>query len=178
MYNTNDLIKKIAEKDQYSFSVFYNLYSGQIKSIAFGILKDSQKAEDVVQEVMITVWQKSKFFIPYLDGERWVLKIAKNKAISCYRKTKNEKLVDFKDEKTNNSLNEFIDEFLSNFEDEVEIDVLLTENLTYNEKLVFCMKYNKYPTKNIAAFCGLSKRQVVYEYSKAINKLKEVIKKA
>lgn len=174
MNSTNDLIKKISEKDQDSFVLLFNKLSNKIKAVAFNILKDSQKSEDIVQEVMITVWQKSSGYIPLFNGERWILKIAKNKSLSALRKVKKERLIDWRDEKTVNTLDFFTDEFSSHFEDEVEIKILL-DCLTPQEKLVFIMKYNKYPVEYISEVSQLSKRQVAYQYDKALQKLKKVL---
>ena len=172
--NTNDLISEIAKKDESSFMLLFTKLGNRIKGVAFNVLKDEAKAEDILQEVMFTVWQKAPTFIPFFNGERWILKIAKNKAISVLRKVKYEKIVDWKDDKTVNTLNYFKNEFISHFEDEVEINLLL-EMLTANERLVFVMKYNKYSTDEIAKVSGLTKRQVTYEYQKAINKLKKIV---
>ena len=58
--------------------------------MAIFIVRDSALAEDVVQETMISVWQKYGSFRGDSPIRGWILRIAHNTAVSRLRKIKDE----------------------------------------------------------------------------------------
>ncbi|MDP4223876.1 MAG: RNA polymerase sigma factor [Bacteroidota bacterium] len=57
-------------------------------SIAFRMLQDEDLAKDVVQETMVTVWQKLRNIKSAGSFKTWVYRIAVNKCYDCLRKIK------------------------------------------------------------------------------------------
>ncbi|MGG8497545.1 RNA polymerase sigma factor [Tenacibaculum sp. TC6] len=80
------LVKKFREKDAYAFETLYEMYYQNISGVVFNIVRDSEIAEEVTQDVFIKAWnnaasyseQKGRFFT-------WMLNIARNAAIDKTR---------------------------------------------------------------------------------------------
>lgn len=81
-----DLIRRIGMGDRESFSTFFHRYSGLIYSTAFRVLNNATDAEDVAQEVLFMIWEKS----PMYDAARgkpitWIVTMTRNKAVDKLR---------------------------------------------------------------------------------------------
>lgn len=80
------LLAKAADGDEVSFRAFYDRTSAKLFGIILRILIERSEAEDVLQEVYVTVWRKAAEF----DADRaspvtWVATIARNRAIDRLR---------------------------------------------------------------------------------------------
>ena len=56
------LLKRIAERDPASFQAFYRKYSGLIFASISNVLNDHHDTEDVMQEVLVQVWNKAHLY--------------------------------------------------------------------------------------------------------------------
>jgi RNA polymerase sigma factor (sigma-70 family) len=66
-----ELIKRIGEDDHQAFTVLYDRYWDRLYASAFFRLKDQAAAEELVQDVFVTIWQKRRELViqslqPYL----------------------------------------------------------------------------------------------------------------
>jgi len=80
------LIQKISSGDREAFETFHNKYVNLVFSTVLKILNNTADTEDVTQNVMFMVWEKS----PMFDATRgnpltWVSTMARNKAIDKMR---------------------------------------------------------------------------------------------
>lgn len=77
-------------RDYKKMEELYELYEQKIYSAAYFILKNIQQAEDVVQETFIMLYNNLEKLdsLNTYELKVYILKIAKNKAIDCYRKNK------------------------------------------------------------------------------------------
>ncbi len=80
------LLARAAAGDQSAFQDFYSRTSAKLFGIILRILVERGEAEDVLQEVYVTVWRKAAEF----DASRaspvtWVATIARNRAIDRLR---------------------------------------------------------------------------------------------
>jgi RNA polymerase sigma-70 factor, ECF subfamily len=83
---STELMRKIAGGDRDALAKFYDLYSRPLFGTAFRILNDAAEAEDVVQDVFLTVWSKAAEF----DTTRgsafgWTVALTRNRAIDRLR---------------------------------------------------------------------------------------------
>jgi len=85
-----DLVLEIAQnKDQKAFKVIFEYFAPRLKSYLLNFKIADQKAEDLTQEVMITLWQKAEKFDPEKAKlSTWLFRIARNKFIDQVRKQK------------------------------------------------------------------------------------------
>ena len=80
------LLARVAEGDAQAFQQFYDRTSAKLFGITLRILIERQEAEDVLQEVYVSVWRKAATFDPARASPiTWVATIARNRAIDRLR---------------------------------------------------------------------------------------------
>lgn len=80
------LLKRIAERDAASFQAFYKKYSGLIFASISNVLNDHHDTEDVMQEVLVQVWNKAHLYEPRKGKPlTWLTTMARNRAIDRIR---------------------------------------------------------------------------------------------
>ena len=88
MQDDNTLIQQLKNKDERALSLLYDKYSGAIYSVILKMIRDEGKAQNLLQDTFITVWDKAESYD--IDKGRfytWVYRIAKNKTLNVLRKT-------------------------------------------------------------------------------------------
>ena len=86
----NQAIRRIAEfRDRDAFIIVYNFFSPRLKSYLITQRMSVMNAEELVQETMLRIWQKSKMFNPdKSSASTWIFTIARNLRIDSIRKNK------------------------------------------------------------------------------------------
>jgi RNA polymerase sigma factor (sigma-70 family) len=88
MQNDTILIQQLKAKDERALELLYDKYSGAIYSVILKMVKDEGKAQNLLQDTFMTVWDKAE---SYDDGKgrfyTWVYRIAKNKVLNVLRKS-------------------------------------------------------------------------------------------
>ncbi|MAK59615.1 MAG: RNA polymerase subunit sigma [Ponticaulis sp.] len=84
-------LEAIAEKQcRESFTELFGFFAPRIKSYLMRLGSDDVQAEELAQEVMITVWRKAGQFDPkQASPSTWIFRIARNRRIDAFRRTKN-----------------------------------------------------------------------------------------
>lgn len=72
------LIRKLKEHDERAFSEFVAAYQNQVFNLVFRMLSNKQEAEDVAQEVFITVYKNIGTFRGDCRLSTWIYRIATN----------------------------------------------------------------------------------------------------
>jgi RNA polymerase sigma-70 factor (ECF subfamily) len=76
----------VASGDRHAFKMVYDRLSMKLLGVAMRILGDKQDAEDVVQDVFVTIWQRAGEFSPgRASAEAWLIAITRNRAIDRVR---------------------------------------------------------------------------------------------
>jgi RNA polymerase sigma factor (sigma-70 family) len=85
-YTEQDLILKLKERNNQAYSYLYDNYSAALYSIILQILKETELANDVMQEVFVNIWRKIESYDP-AKGRlfTWMLNIARNASIDMLR---------------------------------------------------------------------------------------------
>lgn len=88
--NHEDLVACIAiNKDRAAFRTLFDYFAPRLKSYLLNFGLNSQKAEDLAQEVMLILWQKADKFDPTkAKVSTWLFRVARNKFIDLSRKQK------------------------------------------------------------------------------------------
>ena len=86
---------RIPAGDRAALQTVYRLTSAKLFGVCLRILGERSEAEDVLQEVYVTVWRKAADF----DAARaspmtWLIAIARNRAIDRLRATKHSRRMD------------------------------------------------------------------------------------
>lgn len=84
--NDKDLFDRIATGDHDAYKALLERYRGNLFGQAMAYLKDVYKAQDVVQDVFLTIWHNRATLIVVESPEKYLHVIARNKIISEFRK--------------------------------------------------------------------------------------------
>ncbi len=136
-----ELIEECRNGDLHNFRKIVEKSTPLIFSVAFRIMGDEDVARDIVQDTMVTVWQKIKKIKTAESYKTWVFRIAVNKCYDQLRKQKRQK-EDRYDENEwaviSNHLSEEGSTELENREN-ARIVSLLTNQLSPRQKTVFVL---------------------------------------
>jgi len=80
------LMRRIADGDETALAAVYDRYGGLVYSVAFRVLRSTDLAEEVSQDIFYQLWRTAPAFDPSrgsLSG--WLLVCARNRAISRLR---------------------------------------------------------------------------------------------
>jgi RNA polymerase sigma-70 factor, ECF subfamily len=81
------LIERIVQRDESALAELYDRYAGVLASVLNRILRDTQAAEEILQDIFFQLWRAPSRF----DASRgslpgWLMVIARNRAISRLRR--------------------------------------------------------------------------------------------
>lgn len=81
------LMERIVERDETALAALYDRYAGLLTSVLTRILRDSQAAEEILQDIFFQLWRTASQF----DASRgslagWLVVIARHRAISRLRR--------------------------------------------------------------------------------------------
>ncbi len=80
------IILEMQKGDHHAFSKIYEMYSKAIYGVIIPIVRDSDLAEEVLQDVFVKVWNNSASYTPQKGRfYTWLLNIARNAAIDTTR---------------------------------------------------------------------------------------------
>jgi len=99
------LLERVVRKDEAALSELYDRYSGVVFSEAKRILRDTQTAEEILQDLFYQIWRTAERF----DASRgslagWLMVAARNRAISKLRK-KGDKAEELQDNRVDLKMN-------------------------------------------------------------------------
>ena len=114
MYNSeSDLIIRLQNDDVKAFDKLYSKYHTAIYKNIFKLLKDRDEAENILQEVFITLWTHRATLNPEKPVANWLFVVSYNKSLTQLKK-------DLKAAITHSPIND-------NFDYEAEVDGFLKE---------------------------------------------------
>ncbi|MBX4914496.1 sigma-70 family RNA polymerase sigma factor [Rhizobium bangladeshense] len=86
---TKDLIGRIALGDRPAFAALYNQTAPKLFAICLRILRDRAEAEEALQEVYISIWQRARSFQATSgSSSAWLAAVARNRSIDLLRARK------------------------------------------------------------------------------------------
>jgi RNA polymerase sigma-70 factor (ECF subfamily) len=163
-----------------NFRKLIELTSPFAYSVAFRILGNEDQAKDVVQETMVTIWQKLKKIKSAEVYKTWIYRIVVNKCYDQMRKRKrNPEFI--ADEQTwaliSNRISVGPSAALENSETS-KIIGLLTERLSYKQKTVFVLSdLEGMSNDEISEITGISKSAVKANLYHARKSISEKVEK-
>ncbi|GBF58764.1 ECF RNA polymerase sigma factor RpoE [Candidatus Phycosocius bacilliformis] len=84
-----DLMEAVAEhRDKSAFATLFSYYGPRVKAYLMRLGADNALAEELAQDVMVTVWRKADLFDrTQASVSTWLFRIARNKRIDAIRRT-------------------------------------------------------------------------------------------
>lgn len=88
-------MRQVASGDQSAYLALYQRYAPRLLGLIVSVLRDRNLAEDVLQKVMLEVWERhAARYQPVLGSvEGWLLRLAKSRAIDAVRASERRKSV-------------------------------------------------------------------------------------
>ena len=81
-----DLLARVALRDQRAFEQLYRATSAHLLGVAYGVMRQRERAEDVLQEAFVNVWHGADGFQrQQASAMTWLINIVRNKAIDRIR---------------------------------------------------------------------------------------------
>ena len=106
------LLQRVGRRDVAAFQEFYRKFSGLLFSTIHRVLNDHQDAEDIMQEVLVQIWQKANLYEPRKGKPlTWISTMARNRAIDRIRsKQRRSRLNDGFEQESKVAQPEFVDD--------------------------------------------------------------------
>ncbi|WP_436865194.1 RNA polymerase sigma factor [Bacillus fungorum] len=168
---------KVTNNDYEKMEELYELYEQKIYYVAYSILNNIQQAEDAVQETFITLYKNLEKLHRLRTEElkRYILRVAKNKAIDSYRKNKRHETFLEEYEKSIEAVDENIEEWEKRKMSEVQIDTLLKE-LNESNRQVFKYKvFYNLTYQEISSVMGITEANVRKRFERARKRVQNMI---
>jgi RNA polymerase sigma-70 factor (ECF subfamily) len=84
-----ELLLAVATRDRSAFIELFGRYAGRIKGFMIRQGSSPQDADEIAQEVMVSIWHRAGTFDPERAGAAtWIFAIARNRRIDMIRKTR------------------------------------------------------------------------------------------
>jgi RNA polymerase sigma-70 factor (ECF subfamily) len=82
-----ELLARTALADQGAFAELYRVTSGQLYAVALRLLRDSAAAEEILQDVYVSVWHHAGTYAPGKSQPlTWLTSIVRNRCLDQLRK--------------------------------------------------------------------------------------------
>ncbi len=82
----NRLLARVAQQDRAALAELYARFQHPLFSYLYHLLGQKEQAEDVLQEVMVVVWQKAPTFRGQTPAAGWIFGIAHHQAYTALRR--------------------------------------------------------------------------------------------
>lgn len=164
----NHLINRISDGDMSAFESLYRETNVGVYSFALSILKDKDDAEDITQDVYLSIFKSAKLYKYYDNPMAWIITITKN---FCYKKlNQNKKTCGISEV----SFADFGD--LISSDDKIVLNECLN-NLTDEERqIVVLHAVSGFKHNEIAKILSLPSSTVRSKYNRALKKLRTALK--
>lgn len=86
LQDKQDLLSRLKDKDWEAFKELIENYQDTVYRIAFGMTNDPMDAQDITQEVFLTIYRKIEDFEGRSSLSTWIYRIAVNTSIDLIRK--------------------------------------------------------------------------------------------
>lgn len=85
------LVRRVSRGDHAALGELYDRHGARVYAIALAILSDASRAEDVTQDVFITLWTQPDRYDPGVGRfAPWFYRVARNRAIDVIRQRRRE----------------------------------------------------------------------------------------
>jgi RNA polymerase sigma-70 factor (ECF subfamily) len=171
-----DQLSELRQGNRKVFEVIFNRYWERLFAAAYKRLQDEQQAQDIVQDVLIQLWDhRSSLNLQPEYLEYYLLKAVKNKVINYYHSEK------VKERMLQEQLNRF-EELSQNdislpvYQQLEEFLHIQIEALPVTMRSVYQMKDNEYTVQEIARNLNLAEQTVRNNITEAQHRLRKAMK--
>lgn len=164
-------LQKINERQIEAYKILYNDFYPALVVYASAFVASDGAAEDIVQELFVTMWEKKVTFSSYLAFKTYLYKFVKNAALNYLKHQNVEgRYAEYIKEI---SLEEELDENELNKEDEYRLLFQAIDELPSRCREIFLMSLEGKKNKEIADLLQVSIDTVKTQKMRAMRRLKE-----
>lgn len=144
------LLARIAQHDVAAFEQIYDRYSRPVYSLALRLLGDPHTAQEVTQEIFLSIWRGASDFDPGRGSARsWLLSLAHHKSVDALRRMRRRETASFLNAANPSALDTITDETIHSLESEAVRQALLALSSEQREAIVLAY-YGGYTQQEIA----------------------------
>lgn len=158
-----ELIEECRKGDLHNFSKVVEKTSPMVFSVAFRMLGDEDAARDIVQDTLVTIWQKMAKIRTAGSFKTWVYRIAVNKCYDQLRRQNQQNERRYDDQSWALISNHLSEDGITELENEENAMIinLLTNKLSHKQKTVFILsELEEIPAGEISEMTGMSKSEI------------------
>lgn len=166
--NKNNLhvaMQNVIENKEQNFEIFYKECKDYAFKIAFGIIKNKEDSEDIVQNLFLKIYKLPKEKLPTKNEASWLYSVVKNETLNYIKSKRKDINIDdlqiYKD-----------DEGISNLINEASYKELMKKLNSEEELIVKLKTESNFTFKEIAKILGKNENTVKWKYYSAIHTLK------
>lgn len=166
-----EMLQAVGRRDVAAFQAFYRKFNGLLYATIYRVLNDHQDTEDIMQEVLVQVWQKAHLYEPSKGKPlTWVTTMARNRAIDRIRaKQRRSRLNDEFEQETKPLQPEF---------DEDTSDLVTTnENDKVVQSAVLELTPDQQEAIQLAYFGGLTQSEIADKLKEPLGTVKARIRR-
>ncbi len=174
------LLELIAlNRDKEAFEQLFIYFAPRVKAVLMKQSSDANTAEDLMQETMLTVWNKADKFSKYRGSvSAWIFTIARNKRIDGYRKQGTKHYLDIEDIELTDDAIGSEEILISNERDKMVTDI--SNTLPIEQKEIIEMSFVKELSqteisKKLGIPLGTVKSRMRLAYEKIRKSVEEVL---
>ncbi len=169
-----NLIKKCASGNTLAQKTFYEKFAGKMMGVCLRYARNSDEAEDVLQDAFIKIFNKLPEYVKKGSLEGWVRRIVVNTALDSYRKNKKHQ------QDVEAGSVDYLLKQKSYIIEELNAQDLLViiNNLPEGYRMVFNLfAIEGYSHKEIAERMGITESTSKSQYSRAKKVLRDILEK-
>ena len=169
------LVEEVLRGNLDSFNIIVNKYEFSILKFIYNTVHNKEAAEDIAQEVFITVYNKLYTFKRKYKFSSWIFQIARNKCIDYIRKYRRVYESNIEEEREMCS-GEISPEQSAEFKETKKQVETFISDLEYIDKEILNLRYSgSFTFCEIAAILGINESTVKRRYYKVREEYKEYL---
>lgn len=159
---------KKAKREEYTLA--FNKYYPLVFNIVLSKVGNEHDADDICQEIFLAFFEK---FEEVENHRKWLFGTIRNIVIRHYEK-KSKSDIDIE-----NIMNDISFSYVNGFRD---LRIMVNDavnNVELDEEetmLIDYIAYNRYSYNNVSRIMGLTRKQVIYRYSRAVDRILRYLK--
>lgn len=151
-----ELIVRVLEKDSKALEVLYDKYSPVLFTLINKIVGEKSKAENILSDIFVIIWQKSFLFnFETSNLYSWLVLLARNKSIDIVKREKGLITEEYNDDYEN----QFIIPHLSPEITPIDIDEVFSKRSTIFEAVNHLTEAQQY-VLSLAYYEGLNENEI------------------
>ncbi|MBT8378192.1 MAG: RNA polymerase sigma factor [Ignavibacteria bacterium] len=171
-----DLVRKFISGDEQAFNLLVSRHQNRIYWHARRMVGNHDDADEIVQEVLLVMYQKLRSFNYKSALYTWIYKITSTRSLNLLKKNKIKRMISFDSE--NNKEISASDDVIVNIEQKEKFEKMqrYLKNLPAKQREIFIFRnFDDLSYEEIADITGKAVGTLKANYFHAFNKLKELM---